>query len=151
MNANWRNYYLCSAMELDDQVPEAIYTHEVGKMLGTAMAALPPENQVGALPARLKAEETFETDLVAGIRYSNGGDSFRLHLRRGILEVSRAPLDGAVFTIAVTQSTMGAFLGGRGFDASFDATSITGDAKVAAAFFAHFETPFQRKPEVVVR
>ncbi len=151
-NANWRNYYLVSAMELDDQVPEAIYTAVAGRMmLGSALAGLPPENQLAMLPSRLKAEETFSEDVVAAIRYADVKEPFRLHLRRGVLEISRGDVTHAVFTIEATQATMGAFLAGKSFDDAFGASTITGDAAAAARFFAHFETPFAKKPEVVVR
>ena len=151
LNANWRNYYLVSAMELDEQVPAALYTYAVGKMLGTAMKGLPPASQIESLPSRLKAEETLTTDLVAGIRYGEEAAPFRLHLRRGVLEVSRRPVTDARFVLEVTRESMGAFLAGAAFSAAFAASPLTGDAPLAAQFFSWFEVPFKEKPEVVVR
>jgi len=152
INASWRNYYLVSAMELDDQVPEAIYTAAASRlMLATALAGLPPENQIAGLPPRLKAEETLTEDVVAAIRYVDVKEPFRLHLRRGVLEISRGDVTHAAFTIEATQASMGAFLTGKSFDDAFGPSKITGDAAAAARFFAHFETPFVKKPEVVLR
>jgi alkyl sulfatase BDS1-like metallo-beta-lactamase superfamily hydrolase len=151
INANWRNYYLTSAMELDDQIPEAAYNAVSGLMLGSAMVGLPPESQIGGLPSRLKAEETFSEDVVAAIRYADVKEPFRLHLRRGVLEISRGDVTRATFTIDATQASMGAFLAGKSFDEAFGPSKVTGDATAAARFFAHFETPFTKKPEVVVR
>jgi alkyl sulfatase BDS1-like metallo-beta-lactamase superfamily hydrolase len=152
INASWRNYYLVSAMELDDQVPEGIYTAVAGKlMLGPALAGLPAEAQVAVLPTRLKAEETFAQDMVVAIRYPGVKDPFKLHLRRGVLEVSRGDVSKAAFTLEATQASMGAFLAGKSFDDAFGASSVTGDASIAASFFSYFEVAFARKPEVVVR
>jgi alkyl sulfatase BDS1-like metallo-beta-lactamase superfamily hydrolase len=153
VNANWRNYYLVSAMELDDQVPEKIYTYEASKMLGTAMKGLPAESQIDALPSRLRAEDALDDDLVGGIRYEGIAAPFRLHLRRGVLEVSRKAVTDAAFVLAVTRESMGAFLGGAPFESAFDRSpgKLEGDAGKAAQLFSRFETPFQRKPEVVVR
>lgn len=152
INASWRNYYLVSAMELDDQVPEGIYTAVAGKlMLGPALAGMPPEAQIALLPPRLKAEETFADDVVIAVHYADVKEPFKLHLRRGVLEISRGDVSHAAFTLEVTQASMGAFLAGKAFDDAFAPTAITGDAAAAAKFFGHFETPFTKKPEVVVR
>lgn len=151
LNANWRNYYLVSAMELDDQVPAAIYTRAVGKMLGTAMKGIPPASQIESLPSRLKAEETFATDVVAGIRYAEEAAPFRLHLRRGVLEVSRRPIPDAQFVLEVTRDSMGTFLAGGSYAEAFATSPVKGDAALAARFFTWFEVPFKHKPEVVLR
>lgn len=151
INANWRNYYLVAAMDLDDQLPGHLYQHFAAKMLGTAMKSLPAESQIASLPSRLRAEATLDEDVVAGVRYAGEKEPFRLHLRRGVVEVSRRPIEGAAFTIEVTQAELGAFLAGASFADAFDRTKITGDVARAARFFGFFEKPFQSRPEVVVR
>lgn len=159
INASWRNYYLVSAMELDDQIPAPIYLHFAAKMLARAIAGLPADAQMALLPVRLKAEETLDVDVVGAVRYVDASASpgasvdFTLHLRRGVLEISaRAPASPA-FRLEVTRASMGAVLGGRTLDEEIDAGGLTvsGDVPLARRFFGWFEVPFTRKPEVVVR
>jgi alkyl sulfatase BDS1-like metallo-beta-lactamase superfamily hydrolase len=152
-NASWRNYYLVSAMELDGQVPEALYVRRAGTMLGSALRGLPADTQVACLPPRLKAEEVLAETLVVGIRYVDVGEDFRLELRRGVLEVSRRPLADAAFVIEVTRESLGAVLAGAPASDALDAGTLTvvGDVAQAKRFFAWFERPFMAKPEVVVR
>lgn len=153
VNASWRNYYLVSAMELDDQVPEALYLHEVRKILGTAMRGLPPEAQMALWPVRLRAEETLDEDVVAAVRYPAEGKDFTLHLRRGVLEISTGLSQQAAFTVTTGHDAMGAVLAGAPFGDALDrgALSVAGDASLARRFFGWFDVPFTHKPDVVVR
>ncbi len=154
ITASWRNYYLVAAMELDDQIPAALYLYAAKKMLGTAMKALPAENQMALLPVRLKAEETLEQDLSAAVHYTDTKQDFTLHLRRGVLEVSPKTAANPAFRIEVTQASLGAVLGGDAFadhlkDGEIKVTA--GDAAQVQRFFGWFDVPFSKKPEVVVR
>ena len=153
MNASWRNYYLVSAMELDDQIPEALYLQQASGLLLSAMKGMPPDKQIESLPPRLEAEETLGEDVTALVRYTDAEASFSLHLRHGVLEVSpKAPASPA-FTLEVTRASMGALLaGGTLADATSAGARVTsGDASLAARFFGWLERPFTKKPEVVVR
>jgi len=153
ISANWRNYYLASAVELDAQLPAAGYLAFASQMLGSAMRGLPPGNQIAALPSRLKAEEILDQDLIVAVRYLDTHDEFRLQLRHGVLEVSRKPFKDASLLIEVTQRSMGAVLAGEpaGDEIDSGAIHVTGDANLARRFFGWFEKPFAHKPEVVVR
>lgn len=152
MNASWRNYYLVSAMELDGQIPTAIYLREVAKVLGPAFRTLPPESQLATLPTRLRAEATFDKNLIVAVRYTDLDRTFRLHLRHGVLEVSPLRPSGAVMLLEVTQQAMGDLLAGVDpKELLGTAITVQGDPNVAAEFLGYFERPFQAKPEVVVR
>jgi alkyl sulfatase BDS1-like metallo-beta-lactamase superfamily hydrolase len=152
MNASWRNYYLVSAMDLDQQVPEAIYVHEAVKVLGPALRGLPAANQMASLPTRLRAEDTLDKDFIAAVRYTDEDAVFRLHLRHGVLEVSPLTPTGAKFVLNVTRIAMGDLLAGVD-PASLlgSAIIVDGDAKLAAEFLGYFDRAFQHRPEVVVR
>jgi alkyl sulfatase BDS1-like metallo-beta-lactamase superfamily hydrolase len=153
MNANWRNYYLTAAMDLDDQIPEALYLKVAGRTLGSAMRSLPPAAQVELLPSRLIAEQTLNEDLVLGLHYRDAGEDFALHLRRGVLEVAPGPAAAPVFTIDATTEAMGALLAGAAPDEQInqDGLRLGGDEARARRFFTWLERPFTHKPEVVVR
>ncbi len=154
VNASWRNYYLVSAMELDDQIPESVYLRQAGRLLGSAMKGLPADKQIESLPSRLKAEETLDQDLTAIIRYTDASNTeIPLHLRHGVLEIGR-PAASPAFTLEVTRDAMGAILAGATLDeqlGSGGARIAQGDAAVAIRFFGWFEKPFTHKPEVVLR
>jgi alkyl sulfatase BDS1-like metallo-beta-lactamase superfamily hydrolase len=152
-NASWRNYYLASAMELDDQIPSFLYLHEVARMLGTAMRGLPAEAQIALLPVRLKAEETLAQDVVGAVHYTDENADFTLHLRRGVLEVSRKLPPNPAFRLDVTRESMGAVVSGRALADVADGggLAISGDGVLARTFFGWFEVPFTQKPDVVVR
>jgi alkyl sulfatase BDS1-like metallo-beta-lactamase superfamily hydrolase len=153
ISASWRNYYLVSAMELDEQLPGAAYLQAAATMLGSAMLGLPAANQVDMLPPRLRAEDTLDQDVVVGIRYTDAHEEFRLHLRRGVLEISRKPLTDARAILEVTRGAMGAMLSGTTLEQSVASggARVTGDADLATRFFGWFDKPFRYKPDVVVR
>jgi alkyl sulfatase BDS1-like metallo-beta-lactamase superfamily hydrolase len=152
-NANYRNYYLVSAMELDDQIPAALYLHEAGKKLSSGFKGLPPASQVESLPPRLKAEETLDEDVAFVVRYGAEGEAFSLHLRRGVLEVAHGARPAPAFTLDVTADSMGSLLAGESLDdvVASGGVTVTGDTALAKRVFGSFERPFTRKPEVVVR
>jgi len=152
-NANYRNYYLVSAMELDDQIPAALYLHEAGKKLASGFKGLPALNQVEILPSRLRAEETLDQDVAFVVQYGADGDAFSLHLRRGVLEVARGARPAPAFVLHVTADSMGALLAGEALDDAIGSgtVSVSGDAVMASRVFGWFERPFTAKPEVVVR
>jgi alkyl sulfatase BDS1-like metallo-beta-lactamase superfamily hydrolase len=153
INANWRDYYLVSAMELDDQVPEAIYLALAQQTLGSALRGLPPRNQLDCSPTRLRAEETFDQEFEVGIRYRDTGAEFTLTLRRGVLEVADRKAARPKFALEVTRAAMGALLANAPLEEQIGSgeVALTGALADAHAFFALFEKPFTHKPEVVVR
>jgi alkyl sulfatase BDS1-like metallo-beta-lactamase superfamily hydrolase len=153
MNASWRNYYLVSAMELDDQLPESLYLRSAGELLSSAYKGLPADKQIESLPSRLKAEETLNVDIVALIHYRDVAEDHTLHLRRGVLEVSHRPAEHPAFTLTVTRASMGAILAGAALDKQLATHEVqaSGDVALAQRFFGWFEPPFTHKPEVVVR
>jgi alkyl sulfatase BDS1-like metallo-beta-lactamase superfamily hydrolase len=153
ISANWRNYYLVSAMELDGQLPSAPYLKGASEMLGGAYKGLPASNQVAALPSRLRAEATLDQDMVVGVRYTDVKDEFRLHLRRGVLEVAHKAAVDAPLIFEVTRPAMGALLAGAALPELLQsqAVKVIGDPATATRFMGYFERPFTAKPEVVVR
>lgn len=153
ISANWRNYYLVSAMELDGQLPGVAYLQQAGSMLSSAFKGLPAASQVAALPPRLRAEATLDQDMLVGIRYLDVHDEFRLHLRRGVLEVAHTPVGDAALVFLVTRESMGALLSGIALSELQHSPrlSVVGDLAAAERFVGYFERPFTSKPEVVVR
>jgi alkyl sulfatase BDS1-like metallo-beta-lactamase superfamily hydrolase len=153
ISASWRNYYLVSAMELDEQLPGGAYLKVASSMLGSAMLGLPAATQIDMLPPRLRAEDTLDQDVVIGVRYTDVHEEFRLHLRRGVLEISRKPLTDARAVLEVTREAMGGLLGGASLAESIASggARVTGDAEIATRVFGWFEKPFRYKPDVVVR
>ncbi|HVU06047.1 MAG TPA: alkyl sulfatase dimerization domain-containing protein [Polyangiaceae bacterium] len=151
-NASWRNFYLVSAMELDDQVPSSIYLYEAKQMLGPAFRGLPADNQMATLPTRLAAERALSEDVVVGVRYTDDAAAFRLHLRRGVLEVAKRDAADASFQLRVTRASMGDFLSGTAAsDLVGHGIDVDGDSARATRFLDLFERAFREKPEVVVR
>jgi alkyl sulfatase BDS1-like metallo-beta-lactamase superfamily hydrolase len=122
-------------------------------MLGPAMKGLPAENQLMMLTVRLKAEETLAEDMTVAVRYSDTKEDFGLHLRRGVLEVSRKTPSAPAFRIETTREAFGGVLGGGSFDAAISngGIKVAEDKPRAKKFFSWFVVPFTRKPEVVVR
>lgn len=153
ISANWRNYYLVSAMELDGQLPGGAYLQQAAPMLSLAFKGLPAASQVAALPSRLRAEATLDQDMRVGIRYLDVHDEFRLHLRRGVLEVAHQPVGDVPLVLEVTREAMGGLLSDTPLSALLQAQAIQvlGDVATAERFVGYFERPFTAKPEVVVR
>lgn len=159
-NAVWRSFYLVAAMELSDQIPEAIYLRRARRVLGEALRELPAAAQVGLLPVRLRAEEADGAELRVGLRFGDSGEAFLLHLRRGVLAIEafgealgEPPGAEAAAILTVTRESLGAVLAGAALADELAAGRITvsGDGDAARRLFGWLERPFSKKPEIIRR
>ena len=87
ISPNGRNYYLTQALELEGRV-------EVAPAPPTAAAlelakSMPIGNFIAAMPGNLNAEAAADVDRVMGFRFPDVGESYGIHVRRGVAEVTR--------------------------------------------------------------
>jgi alkyl sulfatase BDS1-like metallo-beta-lactamase superfamily hydrolase len=87
ISPNGRHYYLTQALELED----AVRIDESGVDAGNLpiVAAIPIGNFMAAMPVRLDAERARDVDLRVGFRFTDVGESFGIHVRRGVAELRR--------------------------------------------------------------
>jgi alkyl sulfatase BDS1-like metallo-beta-lactamase superfamily hydrolase len=86
ISPNGRNFYLTQALELDGSVE--IVDRRVDEGLRDFVRSIPIRNFMAAMPANLDPEQAATVDEVMGFRFSDVGESFALHVRRGVAEFS---------------------------------------------------------------
>jgi alkyl sulfatase BDS1-like metallo-beta-lactamase superfamily hydrolase len=82
VSPNGRNYYLTQALELEGEV-EVVVTEPTSAMLELAKA-MPIANFIAAMPSNLNPERSADADTVMGFRFPDAGESFTIHVRRGV-------------------------------------------------------------------
>jgi alkyl sulfatase BDS1-like metallo-beta-lactamase superfamily hydrolase len=88
INASWRNWYLTSALELENRLhmpPLDEATRH--KLLSVWLAGLSIENVLGTFGIRLDAAATADVKMTLGLTVKDRAQSFVLEIRRGIVEL----------------------------------------------------------------
>lgn len=107
-NPNARNYYFTVAREVQDGLKPGFRP----RMNMDFLASLPVENFLHAMPALLKAEDTYDVETALGFNFRDSGKQFTLRIRRGVAKVSDG-LDGDVAaTLQTTEGTWKAIAAG---------------------------------------
>ena len=88
ININWRNWYLTSAKELDGSLDVAQAHLLPGQNFAApdVVSALPAKINIEGLTVRLKAEETFDVEMILGFEFSGTDEQFALEIRRGVAQ-----------------------------------------------------------------
>ncbi|UJJ32951.1 alkyl sulfatase dimerization domain-containing protein [Halopseudomonas maritima] len=107
-NPNARNYYFTVAREVQDGLNPRFRLH----MDPDFLASLPIENFLTAMPALLKAEETYEVDSALGFDFRDSSKQFTLRIRRGVAKVSDGLDSDVVATVQTTEATWKAIAAG---------------------------------------
>ncbi len=81
-NANARNLYLTAAMELSGAV--ALDDEDMREKSYALIKALPVRGFLEALPVHLNPENSLDRNEVLGIRFTDLGEAYSLHVRRGV-------------------------------------------------------------------
>ena len=142
VSPNGRNYYLTQALELEGEV-EVVVTEPTSAMLELAKA-MPIANFIAAMPANLNPELSADADTVMGFRFPDAGESFTIHVRRGVADFRTGfPEEPDVAITADSGAWVEVVAGSRGLPAAI----ASGDIKVegglrklpaAVAFLAMF-------------
>ncbi len=83
---NGRNYYLTRALELEGEVTVQA-DREIGDSVRSVLDSIPIGHFMAAMPTNLDPEKSADTDLVVGFRFSDVGESYSIHVRRGVAEL----------------------------------------------------------------
>jgi alkyl sulfatase BDS1-like metallo-beta-lactamase superfamily hydrolase len=83
---NGRNYYLTRALELEGEVAVEA-DREIGESVRSVLDSIPIGNFMAAMPTNLDPEKSADTDLVVGFRFPDAGESYSIHVRRGVAEL----------------------------------------------------------------
>jgi len=103
INPNARNWYLTEALELRGEVVNEPTSPSLPPL--DFIDSLPIAAFMEALPTRLRAEETLDADLVVAFTFTDIGEDWAIHVRRGVAEVRQravAAPDLRLTTTAVT-------------------------------------------------
>jgi alkyl sulfatase BDS1-like metallo-beta-lactamase superfamily hydrolase len=102
ISANGRNYYLTQAREIEGRVVVRSERH-LSEGANTVIADTPIRNFLAAMPPRLDPERSADTDIRVGFRFSDVGEGYGLHVRRGVAELQDAfPADPDVSITTTT-------------------------------------------------
>lgn len=99
-NPNARNYYFTVAREVQDGLKPGFRP----RMNLDFLASLPIENFLHAMPAVLKAEDTYEAETALGFDFRDSGKQFTLRIRRGVAKVSDGLDSDVVATLLTTEN-----------------------------------------------
>lgn len=88
ININWRNWYLTSAKELDGSldVTKAHLLPGQNFAAPDVVSALPARVNIEGLTVRLKAEETYDVEMILGFEFRGTNEHYALEIRRGITQ-----------------------------------------------------------------
>lgn len=88
ININWRNWYLTSAKELDESldVTKAHLLPGQNFAAPDVVSALPARINIEGLTVRLKAEETYDLEMILGFEFSGTDERYALEIRRGVTQ-----------------------------------------------------------------
>jgi alkyl sulfatase BDS1-like metallo-beta-lactamase superfamily hydrolase len=95
--ATARNYYLTQSLEVTKQLT-------IGKSetrFPDIVQSIPLEAIFRAMAVKLDAEKSADVDTIAGFRFPDTGETFTLHVRRGILEVRQGFPEHPDLTVSV--------------------------------------------------
>jgi alkyl sulfatase BDS1-like metallo-beta-lactamase superfamily hydrolase len=91
INASWRNWYLTSAMELANRLPDLSVDEATRRrLLMVWLGALTVEDVLSTFGIRLDAAATKDVHMILGLTVTDRNQSFALEIRRGIVELHRA-------------------------------------------------------------
>jgi alkyl sulfatase BDS1-like metallo-beta-lactamase superfamily hydrolase len=83
---NGRNYYLTRALELEGKVAVQA-DREIGESVRSVLDSIPIGHFMAAMPTNLDPEKSADSDLVVGFRFPDVGESYSIHVRRGVAEL----------------------------------------------------------------
>lgn len=146
INANWRNWYLTSAHELDGSLDTAKAMSRLVDAISSKdlLNALPIDESIAGLSTRLRAEKVKGLNAFVTFDVTDTEQAFGLEIRNGIAQFHREGIDRADTTFFVTKSVLQQLLAGslsvsdavRENDAL-----VTGDKSLSQEFFTYFDKP----------
>jgi linear primary-alkylsulfatase len=152
ININWRNWYLTSALELEDALPPATQINPGA--VQSVIAAVPTANIIESTSVRLKAEACADVQQTLIFVVTDTGEEMALEIRRGVAEfhshrpaaaelVVKAPKLVHLMMIMGLMPVAMAMQSGQ--------VEIEGDGGQIAAFYSFFEAPSPARLELTLR
>ena len=148
-NANWRNWALTAALELEDRLkpprglpfgqPDTVRTFPMSRMIET-------------MTVRLKAEAALDRHVTVVFETTDTDEACALEVRRGVCRFHADPPENADIRLRFSRSFLESTVtGGADFPAGVAAGKVmaAGDTAAIDAFFALFETPTLEIPIAV--
>ncbi len=88
MNINWRNWYLTSALELEDRLGGGLDAGKMASMFAPPdiITAMPPAITLAAWTSRLRAEDSLSVNMSLGFRFEDLKENFGLTIRQGVCQ-----------------------------------------------------------------
>jgi alkyl sulfatase BDS1-like metallo-beta-lactamase superfamily hydrolase len=127
VSPNGRNYYLTQALELEGAVTVA-EVPPTAETIGLAKS-MPIGSFVAAMPANLDPLASADVDRVMGFRFPDVGESYTIHVRRGVAEFRRGFPEKPDIAISADSGVWIEVVAGV---RSLPAAMATGDVEVAA-------------------
>lgn len=140
VNFNARNYYLTQAMEWRGELE--IAPQDPARAPDSLLEGLPIGQFLGAMPVRLKAEATLDVDTAAEFRFTDTGQTFSMHVRRGVAEVRERPHPDPDIVFTVETGEWKRLAAGKRNPAAAYASGslrIAGGLPAAIRFLGYFE------------
>ena len=137
--STWRNWALCQALELEDDLGEQRGGHRIqpNQARNYPTAAL-----LELMTVRLKAEECMESRMTVGFETTDTEEACALEIRRGVCQFHAERPDDCDAVLSFPRQFLSAWAGGGpGFEDGIDGGEVTldGDRSAVTEFFSKFE------------
>lgn len=146
INANWRNWYLTSARELDGSLDIAAVQRRIAAAMSSPdfFAALPMSKILEGLSVRLRAEQTLDTHIQVAFEITDTGETHAVEIRRGVAQFHENAAPAPDVTLSGKRQTiLGLLLGQVDLQQAVASGElrITGNAALLGPFMASFDAP----------
>lgn len=150
VNANARNWYLTSALELEGtpmQIQNDWFRAVASPQARLAQfSAMPATTLLELFAPRLQAERAMDVRQTMAFNVSDTGEHLGIEIRRGVAEIlGRAPASPQ-FTVSLPKAALARLVSGETTLAQLTASkaaTLTGDARSAETFVGYFDPPLK--------
>lgn len=137
--STWRNWALCQALELEDDLGE----HRGGHRIQPNQARnYPMGGLLELLTVRLRAEDCMETRIVLGFATTDTQEAYALEIRRGVCQFHATPPERCDASLSFPRQFLSTWAGGGpGFEEGIESgeVALEGDRAIVVEFFSKFE------------
>lgn len=139
-NSIARNFYLTEARILEGKLQLPSNLQLMG-LTEEILAGIPSHKIVGDLRYRLDPQKSGDTDACVNLRFSDTGERFALHLRRGVLEVTEKACFSSGMNLEISKLTWARYYIGKLTDVellSATDAKFSGDKAIFRDWLAYF-------------
>ena len=154
-NINWRNWYITSARELDQQLDSTAAMRTISALASPdVLRALPVSKFFEAMTVRLDPVKSADAHLTVAFQFTDTAQGYGVEVRRGIAQVHETLPSKADATLKLTTQTLNRIIARQTtFPEAMKAGEVKAEGNLAALpkFLSFFDPPTNTPPALTVR